>query len=97
MPTHRGDGGARPGPFDRVTIIYTGWTPGGRVFDSSVPRGEPATLAADVVNADVAFGFFLNHPGIVAQRGSVPTAQGRKTILDNGGRRVAIIFRQHIL
>lgn len=45
----RGEGGPHPGPHDRVTLIYTGWTPGGRAFDSSVPRGEPATLSADTL------------------------------------------------
>jgi FKBP-type peptidyl-prolyl cis-trans isomerase len=45
----RGEGGPHPGPHDRVTLIYTGWTRGGRVFDSSVPRGEPATLSVDTL------------------------------------------------
>lgn len=45
----RGQGGPHPGPHDRATVIYTGWTPDGRVFDSSVPRGEPATLSADTL------------------------------------------------
>jgi FKBP-type peptidyl-prolyl cis-trans isomerase len=40
----KGKGGAHPGPYDRVTIEYTGWTTDGKMFDSSVPRGEPTTL-----------------------------------------------------
>jgi FKBP-type peptidyl-prolyl cis-trans isomerase len=45
----KGKGGDHPGPSDRVTVEYTGWTPDGRVFDSSVPRGEPTTLSLDHV------------------------------------------------
>lgn len=39
----KGKGGARPGPFDRITVHYTGWTSEGRMFDSSIPTGEAAT------------------------------------------------------
>jgi peptidylprolyl isomerase len=45
----KGKGGAHPGPHDRVTVEYTGWTTDGKVFDSSVPRGEPAKLSLDSV------------------------------------------------
>ena len=40
-----GKGTEHPGPDDRVTIDYTGWTPKGVVFDSSAPNGEPSTLS----------------------------------------------------
>lgn len=39
----KGKGSEHPGPYDRVTVKYTGWTTGGRTFDSSIPTGEPAT------------------------------------------------------
>ena len=32
-----------------MTVEYTGWTTDGKVFDSSVPRGEPAKLSLDSV------------------------------------------------
>ena len=32
----------RPGPRNRVRVHYTGWTPDGTMFDSSVVRGTPA-------------------------------------------------------
>ena len=41
----------RPGASDRVTVHYTGWTTDGKVFDSSVRRGRPATFPLDKVIA----------------------------------------------
>jgi peptidylprolyl isomerase len=32
----------RPGPRNSVRVHYTGWTTDGKMFDSSVVRGEPA-------------------------------------------------------
>lgn len=40
---------ARPGPDDRVKVHYTGWTTDGKMFDSSVSRGEPATFGVSQV------------------------------------------------
>ncbi len=39
-----GTGTRMPGPDDQVLVHYTGWTTAGRVFDSSLLRGEPTTL-----------------------------------------------------
>lgn len=46
-----GDGDRHPGPSSRVTVHYTGWTTDGRMFDSSVTRGEPATFPLNGVIA----------------------------------------------
>ena len=46
-----GRGTERPGPADRVTVHYTGWTTDGRMFDSSVRRGRPATFPLNGVIA----------------------------------------------
>ena len=35
-----GSGTAHPGPTSKVEVHYTGWTTDGRMFDSSVKRGQ---------------------------------------------------------
>ena len=44
-----GTGGRHPKPSSSVTVHYTGWTTDGKMFDSSVVRGQPATFAVDQV------------------------------------------------
>jgi peptidylprolyl isomerase len=45
-----GIGGRRPQAWQRVTVHYTGWTTDGKMFDSSVARGEPTMLGlGDVI------------------------------------------------
>ncbi|HYQ00457.1 MAG TPA: FKBP-type peptidyl-prolyl cis-trans isomerase [Polyangiaceae bacterium] len=39
-----GTGKAHPTATSRVTVHYSGWTTDGKMFDSSVARGEPATF-----------------------------------------------------
>lgn len=39
-----GTGTTHPGPTDRVTVHYVGWTTDGRRFDSSIERNRPATF-----------------------------------------------------
>jgi peptidylprolyl isomerase len=46
---HDGTGGRHPRSTSQVTVHYTGWTTDGKMFDSSVVRGEPATFALDGV------------------------------------------------
>ena len=38
-----GSGSIHPTPSQTVTVHYTGWTPDGKMFDSSVARNSPAT------------------------------------------------------
>ncbi len=44
-----GRGTAHPGPRSRVRVHYSGWTTDGKMFDSSVLRGQPATFGLDQV------------------------------------------------
>ncbi len=44
-----GQGGLHPKSSSRVTVHYTGWTTDGKMFDSSVMRGSPATFPLDQV------------------------------------------------
>jgi peptidylprolyl isomerase len=46
-----GTGKTHPGKTDLVTVHYTGWTTDGKMFDSSVVRGEPAKFPLDRVIA----------------------------------------------
>ena len=43
--------GARPEATSRVTVHYSGWTTDGKMFDSSVVRGQPATFPLNGVIA----------------------------------------------
>jgi FKBP-type peptidyl-prolyl cis-trans isomerase len=40
----KGDGTDHPTKEDRVRVHYTGWTPDGKMFDSSIVRERPATF-----------------------------------------------------
>ena len=55
--------GAKPGPTDEVTVHYTGTLIDGTVFDSSVERGEPATLPLNGVIAGWTEGLQLMSEG----------------------------------
>jgi peptidylprolyl isomerase len=44
-----GVGGRHPRPTSEVTVHYTGWTTDGKMFDSSVVRGQPSTFSLDGV------------------------------------------------
>jgi peptidylprolyl isomerase len=46
-----GKGTAHPAKTDLVTVHYTGWTTDGKMFDSSVTTGKPATFPLDKVIA----------------------------------------------
>jgi peptidylprolyl isomerase len=44
-----GRGTRHPRPNSQVTVHYTGWTTDGKMFDSSVQRGQPATFSLENV------------------------------------------------
>jgi len=45
----QGVGGRHPKPSTQVTVHYTGWTTNGKMFDSSIVKGQPATFPVDGV------------------------------------------------
>ena len=47
----KGTGKVHPKASDSVTVNYSGWTTDGKMFDSSVVRGEPATFPLNRVIA----------------------------------------------
>ena len=46
-----GTGTVHPNATSRVTVHYTGWTTGGAMFDSSIPKGAPASFLLNRVIA----------------------------------------------
>ncbi|MFQ5349982.1 MAG: FKBP-type peptidyl-prolyl cis-trans isomerase [Thermoanaerobaculia bacterium] len=45
----KGSGTEHPKKRSKVTVNYSGWTTDGKLFDSSVTRGKPATFRLDAV------------------------------------------------
>jgi FKBP-type peptidyl-prolyl cis-trans isomerase len=45
----KGSGPQSPKATDSVMVNYSGWTPDGKMFDSSVTRGQPASFRVDGV------------------------------------------------
>jgi peptidylprolyl isomerase len=45
----KGKGTRHPTATDRVKVHYSGWTTDGKMFDSSVTRGEPITFGLNGV------------------------------------------------
>jgi FKBP-type peptidyl-prolyl cis-trans isomerase len=58
-----GTGGRHPKPSSNVTVHYTGWTTDGKMFDSSVVRGEPTSFTLDKVIAGWTEGVQLMYEG----------------------------------
>ena len=58
-----GKGSRHPGPTAEVTVHYSGWTTDGKMFDSSVVRGEPATFPLNGVIAGWTEGVQLMREG----------------------------------
>ena len=58
-----GKGGDKPRAHDKVTVHYSGWTTDGKMFDSSVERGTPATFGLNQVIPGWTEGVPLMEPG----------------------------------
>jgi len=57
------DGGARPSKTSRVTVHYSGWTTDGKLFDSSLMRGQTASFGLTDVIEGWTEGLQLMVPG----------------------------------
>lgn len=58
-----GNGGPKPKATSTVVVHYSGWTTDGKLFDSSVVRGEPASFPLNRVIAGWTEGLQLMEPG----------------------------------
>ena len=58
-----GKGGPHPKPTDTVRVHYTGWQTDGKMFDSSVTRGEPSEFSLQGVIAGWTDGLQVMSPG----------------------------------
>jgi len=56
-------GGKHPGKFDKVKVHYSGWLTNGKLFDSSVTRGEPIEFGLNQVIGGWTEGVQLMTPG----------------------------------
>lgn len=59
----KGSGSKHPAASDTVTVHYSGWTTDGKMFDSSVQRGRPASFPLDRVIKGWTEGVQLMVPG----------------------------------
>lgn len=61
--THDEGAGAPPGPTDKVTVHYAGWTLDGKLFDSSYSRGKTISFPLNGVIAGWTEGLQLMKEG----------------------------------
>jgi FKBP-type peptidyl-prolyl cis-trans isomerase len=59
----KGTGTQSPKATDTVVVNYTGWTTDGKMFDSSITRGQPATFKLNQVIPGWTEGVQLMHEG----------------------------------
>ena len=59
----RGSAATHPHPGSKVEVHYSGWTTDGKMFDSSVTRGRPATFGVRGVIQGWTEGLQLMSPG----------------------------------
>jgi FKBP-type peptidyl-prolyl cis-trans isomerase len=55
----KADETTHPGAHDKVSVVFTAWTPDGEVIDSSIPDGEPRSFVMDDVMTGLGEGLRL--------------------------------------
>ena len=79
-----GTGKVHPKRTDEVTVHYAGWTTDGKLFDSSIQRGEPSTFPLDRVIAGWTEGLQLMVVGEM-RRFWIPEALAYRGVRDPKG------------
>ena len=85
----KGSGGGHPSLQSIITIDYSGWTPDGKLFDSSITRGEKAVFPLNGLISGWKEGLTLMSPGDTYRfwipghlaYDSIPNANGPKGML----------------
>ena len=85
----KGNGSDRPSLQSIITIDYSGWTPDGKLFDSSITRGEKAVFPLNGLISGWKEGLTLMSPGDTYRfwipghlaYDSIPNASGPKGML----------------
>lgn len=85
----KGNGTGHPNLQSTITIDYSGWTPDGKLFDSSITRGEKATFPLNGLISGWKEGLTLMSPGDTYRfwipghlaYDSIPNANGPKGML----------------
>lgn len=85
----KGNGGGHPTLQSIITIDYSGWTPDGKLFDSSITRGEKAVFPLNGLISGWKEGLTLMSPGDTYRfwipghlaYDSIPNASGPKGML----------------
>jgi FKBP-type peptidyl-prolyl cis-trans isomerase len=91
-----GTGTVRPTDADQVKIHYTGWTPDGKMFDSSVPSNSPVTFAVTGVVAGFSEGVKLMVEG-ETRRVWIPGALAYDNIDRPGAPKGMLVFDIQLL
>ncbi|MEO8481450.1 MAG: FKBP-type peptidyl-prolyl cis-trans isomerase [Acidobacteriota bacterium] len=86
----------RPSPRSNVSVHYTGWTPDGKMFDSSVARGEPSEFPLNQVIAGWTEGLQLMVVG-EKRRFWIPGALAYDNISDPSAPKGMLVFDVELL
>jgi len=92
-----GTGTVHPHRWDEVTVHYTGWMTSGKMFDSSVARGQPMTFKLDQVIAGWTEGVQLMVAGEVRRLWIPANLAYGETARQPGGPAGMLVFDVELL